>query len=167
MFVDWAAEDPTLADMHINHKETAAVVLAARRWAPQWEGKKVIVYIDNQAAKQIINKGTTADPGMMVLVRELFWWSVSYDFVVEAVYLQGAANLFADTVSRLHSSNWLLQWALLSQVTLNHWQVDQFALDLHLHMPPSSILVLLPQVTSLGTWRNSSTCVSDSSGHRH
>ena len=84
LYVDWAAEDPTLAAMHINHKETAAVVLAARRWAPQWEGKKVIVYIDNQAAKQIINKGTTADPGMMVLVRELFWWSVSYDFVVEA-----------------------------------------------------------------------------------
>ena len=167
LFVDWAAEDPTLAAMHINHKETAAVVLAARRWAPQWEGKKVIVYIDNQAAKQIINKGTTADPGMMVLVRELFWWSVSYDFVVEAVYLQGAANLFADTVSRLHSNNWLLQWALLSQVALNHWQVDQFALDLHLHMPPSSLLVLLPQVTSLGTWRNSSTCVSDSSGHKH
>ena len=82
-------------------------------------------------------------------------------------YLQGAANIFADTVSRLHSNNWLLQWALLSQVALNHWQVDQFALDLHLHMPPSSLLVLLPQVTSLGTWRNSSTCVSDSSGHKH
>ena len=157
LFVDWATEDPTLAAMHINHKETAAVVLAARRWAPRWEGKKVIVYIDNQAAKRIINKGTTADPGMMVLVRELFWWSVSYDFVVEAVYLQGAANLFADTVSRLHSNNWLLQWALLSQVALNHWQVDQFAFDLDLHMPPSSLLVLLPQVTSLGTWRNSST----------
>ena len=85
--------------MHINHKETAAVVLAARRWAPEWEGKKVIVYIDNQAAKQIINKGTTADPGMMILIRELFWWSVSYDFVLEAVYLKGAVNLFAYKVA--------------------------------------------------------------------
>ena len=40
LFVDWAAEDPTLADMHINQKETAAVVLAARRWARNGKGRR-------------------------------------------------------------------------------------------------------------------------------
>ena len=75
LFADWEASFPELHHQHINHKEAATVVIAARRWAHLWEGKQVHVLIDNKAAMQMINKGNTANPTMMWLLRELFWLS--------------------------------------------------------------------------------------------
>ena len=156
-YVDWAADAPDIHKLHINHKETAAIVVAARRWAPQWEGKSVTVFTDNQTAMHIVNRGTSADPTVMELLRELFWLSVMHNFSLSANYLQVEHNIFADTVSRLGSNSWLLQWVLLNQIGLYTPDIDAFADQLHLHMPDNSLITLLPQIRKLGNWQGSST----------
>ena len=149
-YVDWAAGAPDIHSLHINHKETAAIVVAARRWGPQWERKQVTVFTDNQTAMHIINR-------VMELIRELFWLSVLYNFSLSASYLKGEHNIFADTVSRLGSNSWLLQWALLNQVVFSTPDIDAFVDQLHFHMPDNSLITLLPQITELGNWRGNLT----------
>ena len=153
-YADWSVEAPDIHAMHINHKEATTIVLAARRWGPFWEGTHVAVRTDNKTAMHIINRGTSANPVMMSLIRELFWLSIYYNFSITAVYIKGEHNLFADTISRLGSNGWLLQWALLNQVRLNHPDLDMFVDNLHHHMPYNSVLTLLPQIRQLGAWRD-------------
>ena len=154
LFADWEADIPELADKHINFKEASAVVIATRRWAHTWEGKHVEFLIDNQAAMHMINKGTTADADMMVILREMFWWAAECNFTYSASYLAGESNILADTASRLVKGNLLLQWALLSQIERNH-SLYHFVLTLHTHIPSNSLLLLLPQIRQLGCWRRS------------
>ena len=100
--------------LHINHKEILAIVLAAKRWAPCWTNHRVIIHSDNQAAVQIINKGTTANEVMMDELRHLFWLSALYNFHLSAVYIEGSRNMIADAVSRLHErANLLLFRSIL------------------------------------------------------
>ena len=94
--------------MHINHKETWAVYLAAERWAPCWANRHVIVPSDNHAALGIINKGSTGSPIIMQALRRLFWLSAVYNFQITAKYIPGQQNGVADAVSRLHSLHHLL-----------------------------------------------------------
>ena len=165
LFLDWEAELPTVASLHINHKEAAAVVVATRQWAHRWVGKHIVFNIDNQAAMGMLNKGSTVDPTMMGMLREMFWWSATHNFTYEAVFLAGQANLLADTASRLIRGDWLLQWALLSQVR-GIAALDKFVDTLHLHVPEASLLLLLPQVRILGSWRRDLTIEWRNSEHR-
>ena len=100
---------PSYDSLHINHKETLAIILAAKRWATSWANKHVIVQTDNQAAAHIINKGSTQHPSVMNELRTLFWLSAEYNFRITAEYLPGSENVLADAVSRLHSPQHL-QW---------------------------------------------------------
>ena len=82
---DWfyhhfSLDSPEWQNLHINHKETLAIVLAAQRWGPLWSNQRVVIHSDNQAAVQIINKGITASPVVMNALRTLFWLSPLYNF---------------------------------------------------------------------------------------
>lgn len=155
LYTDWAIDFPTAAPMHINFKEALSVLLAARRWGETWRGKEVLVFSDNQAAIGMINKGSTRDEGMMVALRELFWWSAYFDFQLTAIYLPGISNIFADQVSRLGANKRLLQWALINQCSMAPPELDLFVSDLAMHMSPSSLLTFLPQIAELGQVRKS------------
>ena len=87
---NFSIDSPTWESLHINHKETLAIVLAAKRWGKLWANQRVIIHSDNQAAVQIINKGTKACPIIMQELRTFFWLSAFYNFHVTAVYLEGA-----------------------------------------------------------------------------
>ena len=65
LYYNFGCESPALASMHINHKETWTVYLAAERWVPHWANRHVIVSSDNQALVGIINKGSTGNPFVM------------------------------------------------------------------------------------------------------
>ena len=82
---DWfyhhfSLDSPEWQNLHINHKETLAIVLAAQRWGPLWSNQRVVIHSDNQAAVQIINKGITASAVVMNALRTLFWLSPLYNF---------------------------------------------------------------------------------------
>ena len=45
-------DSPEWQNLHINHKETLAIVLAAQCWGPLWSHQCVVIHSDNQAAVQ-------------------------------------------------------------------------------------------------------------------
>ena len=73
-------DSPEWQNLHINHKETLAIALAAQRWGPLWSNQRVVIHSDNQAAVQIINKGITAISVVMNALRTLFWLWALYNF---------------------------------------------------------------------------------------
>ena len=85
---------------HINFKECASFLVAARHWGSQWRGKRVHFMSDNIAACGMLRKGRTGDTGTMSSLRELFWLSVEHDFKMSVSNVPGASQL-ADPASRL------------------------------------------------------------------
>lgn len=105
---NFTLDSPLWSSLHINHKEALAIVLAAKRWGRLWANQRIIIHSDNQAAVQMINKGTTANAVIMQELRSLFWLSALYNFHITAVYVEGAKNTIADAISRLHERKRLL-----------------------------------------------------------
>ena len=101
-YFNFSFDHPTWSCLHINHKETLGIILAAKRWGHLWANHRVIIYSDNQAAVQINNKGTTNNEIVMQELRVLFWLSAPHNFHITATYLEGFCNTIADSVSHLH-----------------------------------------------------------------
>ncbi len=99
--------------MHISFKKAYAIYLAARCWGSLWANQHVVIKSDNQAAVTMINKGTTANPQVMEWLRDLFWLSAIYNFRITASYIPGVDNVFADSLSRLHTADFLLKFYVL------------------------------------------------------
>ena len=112
--VDWfyfnfSLYHPACSCLHINHKETLAIILAATRWGHLWANHRVIIYSDKTRV-QIINKGTTNNKIIMQELRALFWLWVLLSFYITATYLEGFCNTIADAVWRLHKRPHLLSF---------------------------------------------------------
>ena len=84
-YFNFAVDNPAWSQLHINHKETSAIVLTAKRWAAHWANHRVIIHNDNQEAVHIINKGTTAN-GAIRVTRTLLAFSASYRSYQGSVY---------------------------------------------------------------------------------
>ena len=80
--------------------EMLAVVMAARTWAPNWAGKRVLALVDCQPAVLAINKNYSADCRMLNLLRNLNTLSIAHAFVIRADRVAGAFNELADPLSR-------------------------------------------------------------------
>jgi hypothetical protein len=63
----------------------------------------VRVRSDNMATVASINKTTTRSAELLVLIREIFWLSVQFNFKLTASFIPGKENVLADRISRLHS----------------------------------------------------------------
>ena len=152
---DWSyfhfgSESPVLSALHINHKETLAVVLAAERWAPQWVNRHVIIHSDSQAAVAIINKGSTCNSLIMGYLRRPFWLSAIFNFRITARYIKGCDNAIADAISRLHCRTFLFKaCSLISQETSF---AGLCATPLLSHMPYASSLFLSIRYIGFCTW---------------
>ena len=60
---------PEASTFHINEKEILAVVLAAQRWVPFWQNKRVILYSDKSVTVACLNKGTSKNSVVMKCLR--------------------------------------------------------------------------------------------------
>jgi len=94
----------------INYKEVLALLPAVAKWAPFWENKTVHVYSDNVCAVNVINKGSTKNPIVMDALRNIFYYSVIYNFRIKCHYYPGVRNQLADAVSRLHERFGILRY---------------------------------------------------------
>lgn len=139
-YFNFALDSPAWAHLHINHKETLAIILAAKRWAPQWAHHRVIIHSDNQAAVQIINKGTTGNALIMEELRALFWLSALYNFHISCVYIEGSRNTIADAVSRLHDRPHLLSFYSVLRERFPQSVVDDLALTSHMSVYSGSFI---------------------------
>ena len=139
LFTHWWSDWPEAAKLHINHKETLSILLAARRWGPIWSNSVVTVYTDNTTAKAAINKATSSNKMVMTAIRELFWLSVTYNFQLVAVYVPGKLNTLADAISRLHQPGYLKVLDSICDHTLSPG-------ELRFHMSKSALLTILQPV---------------------
>ena len=141
-YINWELDWEGTKDLHINFKETLAIIGAAKRWGPLWRNKTVFIYTDNQCAKQIINKGTTRNSFIMSHIRELFWLSILYNFEIRCVYIPGVDNKVADAISRLHEKGQFYNLELLLAPRLH----SLLPTGLRFHMSKSAIHFLILQI---------------------
>ena len=135
-YIQWAMDCPELTTLHINYKETLAAIFAAFRWAPHWANQRVCFHVDNQTARAILNKGTCRNKTVMMYLRQLFWLSAIYNFKIQAIYLPGKLNVWADAVSRLTQKGccmWVLSVVAQEAGVLPREAIPQ--LIYHLSMP--------------------------------
>jgi hypothetical protein len=102
-YMNWREDlGHTFHRLHINYKETLAIIMAVHRWAPKWRNSDVVVLTDNVVAKAVINRGHCKSGLVMSFLRQLFWLMVQYNFKLHAVYIPGKLNNLPDAISRLH-----------------------------------------------------------------
>ncbi|XP_069133139.1 uncharacterized protein [Argopecten irradians] len=86
---------------HITVKEFFAIVLALEIWGPALRNKCVVLHCDNMAVVDIINKQTSKDSTLMVLVRRFVLMSLRLNILFSAEHIPGKDNILADHLSRL------------------------------------------------------------------
>lgn len=101
MYINWQVDYPDLKDIHINNKETLAVVFAALRWAPLWRNHRVYITSDNFCTVSALRKGTSKSKTIMQALRLLFWLSAIFNFHIKPVHVSGSLHCLADSISRL------------------------------------------------------------------
>lgn len=84
----------------ITVKELFPIVLALQLWARQFTNQKVIMFCDNQAVVQIINKQSSRSPVVMSLVRLLVLTCLQCNVLFRAKHIPGYTNCMADCLSR-------------------------------------------------------------------
>jgi len=144
-YVEWRYDLPTVVASHINVKETAAVLLAARQWADKWQGADVLVWTDNSTTMYAVNKGTSKSAEIMVLLRELFWLSTMFGFNIRCVHVPGVKHVVVDCISRLYEDGKLMQlesiWGFRTPMFNGIWPFVFIW-----HMSYKSFLSLAPQI---------------------
>ena len=133
-------DNPELASLHINFKEALCIVFALLRWAPTLRDKTIHIYCDNTAAVAMLNKGTTKNRVMMDYLRQLFWYSATYNFRLKVFHIPGKLNVWADHVSRLHQVEHLVAFC---QFELSRFGPFALASLATFHMSQASYFFLL------------------------
>ena len=60
-------------DIAINKLEYFAILIAVKVWAGKLRNKNLLLYCDNMATVDIVNKGKVRNMFAQVLLRELMW----------------------------------------------------------------------------------------------
>ena len=90
-----------MSALHINHKETLTVVMAAEGWAPGLTGWHIIIHCDSQGTVAIINKGSTRNSLVMGFLPLLCWLSAVFNLRITAHYIEDVESIaIAHTVLR-------------------------------------------------------------------
>ena len=146
-YTNWQADLPVLAREHINVKELAATLVAARRWAHLWRGLKVTIFTDNVATVWALNNQTTVNAVALSILKELAELAIYFDFSVVGQHIPGRDNVMADTISRLHEDRMLHKlFSMLCKSRVFYY--------LHNHMSDNSLMTLSSQIM---LWYNACT----------
>lgn len=156
-YVNWNYDMPIATNLHINYKETLAIFLAAKRWGHLWKNCKVTVLTDSNTARAIINKGTCRNPFVMQAMRELFWYSVIYNFELHAVYVKGANNVLADTVSRLSQVEKRGLLCALLYPPFSVYSINVFLQQLRFHTSFITYSFIFMQIQKYVSWNRNLT----------
>jgi hypothetical protein len=103
LYSAWGVDFPELLHVHINALELFIVFLALKRWGSLLAGAHVLIRSDNFATVSALNKSTSRGVALMPIIREIVWLCVEYNLLISSSYIEGAQNVLADRISRLHS----------------------------------------------------------------
>jgi hypothetical protein len=101
-YVDWVRDFGTDFDSNINVLELKCVLIAVKRWGHLWSGQHIMVRSDNSSTVACVNNNTSRSLGMLSIVKELFWYSVKFNFLLSASFIPGKLNIMSDRISRLN-----------------------------------------------------------------
>ena len=76
------------------------MVIAAAVWGRVWQGKAVGRRCDNQAVVAVLHSRTSKEPGIMHLLRCLFFFEAKFSFHIIASHIAGVENSLGDDISR-------------------------------------------------------------------
>ena len=151
-YCNWAVDYPDIANKDIWMKELFTILVSARRWAPLWNAKHILVHTDNMASVFIINKGTAHDSVVMSWVRELFWLSVKYGFYITAKHICGKDNCLSDMISRMHDLKFMFKTCMTLNLSPIVYPDGSFVFNVYGHMSKRSY-ELLQEVFKAGSGR--------------
>ena len=84
----------------IQWQELFAIVAAALTWGHLLEGQRIKFHCDNLPIVQAWTNQFSKHPGVMELLRTLFFIAAQHSFTVSLVHLTGRLNCIADALSR-------------------------------------------------------------------
>lgn len=97
-FGEWPA---AWKQFNITILELFPIVLAIEIWGPLMRNRCIVFFSDNQAVVEIINKQTSKDRSVMVLLRHFVLCSLKYNILFHAKHIAGCLNRESDALSRL------------------------------------------------------------------
>ena len=86
---------------NIAYLELLAIVTAVGCWCKLLLNKQIILFTDNEAIVEVWASGTSKNPYIMKLVRELFFISANNNINIILRHIPGKHNTYADLLSRL------------------------------------------------------------------
>ena len=112
-------------------KELKAVRFTVETFVKDLNGKRVLLWEDNQGVVAILTNVTSRAPALMAELRKLWWLLETNDITLRAKYIRSAANVWADKLSRDRDGqgDWMLHPDLFGQLD-KEWgahTVDRFA----------------------------------------
>ena len=124
-------------DQHITFKELKAVRMAVECFLQELRGRRVLLHEDNQAVVHILTSLTSRSPALMTELRKLWFLMDSNGISIRPRYIQSAANIWADRLSReLDDSDWQLHPRLFRHLQRRYRHtVDRFASMANAQLP--------------------------------
>ena len=71
IYARWDLDYPAISPHHINVKEMAAVLVAARRWCETWRDKRVVIHTDSQVVQAMLKGCSSHNQMCMSLLKQL------------------------------------------------------------------------------------------------
>lgn len=93
---------------NLAYLEMVPVLLAVYLWGNLLKNKRIILQIDNLALVSILNKSSSKDKNIMILVRQFVLMSMMYNIHFKAVHIESSENKLADALSRFQMEKFRL-----------------------------------------------------------
>ena len=77
----WAKEQE---EESIGYKELYAVAMACSTWGNLWSRQRIVMHCDNQSVVECLKSNSSKSPGMMSLLRALFFVCATHSFTITA-----------------------------------------------------------------------------------
>lgn len=84
----------------ISGLELAILVIACATWGPQWSGRRIRFFSDNEAVCYAVRKRRCTDVFMSGWLRTLHFIEAQHSFSIRVDHLPGKENVLADAISR-------------------------------------------------------------------
>ena len=98
-----------VSSYHIGVLELFAVYVAIVSWDDSLRNRHILIFSDNEAIVNVWKTGSSKDERIMKLVRLMFFHCVQFNISIVLKHVSGSHNLYADLLSRLQVSRFLVR----------------------------------------------------------
>ena len=113
----------------ISFLELYPIVIGLVMWADRLQNQRVLFVSDNESVVHIINKQTTKDKGLLMLLRQLVLTCLRYNILFKARHIAGSKNILADSLSCLQVEKFK---------RVSHGRMDQSPTPVLLQLQPQN-----------------------------